>query len=82
MTETTNKAEVDFILDKNTEVIPIEVKYRKLSAPSTSIAFQNFVSAYHPARGYVIHLGDTMQKNIHSTAIQLMNWSQWMFEGE
>ncbi|MCG2740968.1 MAG: ATP-binding protein [Syntrophaceae bacterium] len=85
---TTNKAEVDFVLDKNTAVVPIEVKYRKLPTTSTSLSagpgitrsFQNFVSAYHPSKGYMIHLGDAMQKTINSTPICFMNWWQLMFE--
>jgi predicted AAA+ superfamily ATPase len=77
---TTNKAEVDFVLDKNTEVVPIEVKYQKLLTPGTTRSFQNFVSAYHPYKGYVIHLGDAMQKTINSAPINFMNWWQLMYE--
>lgn len=77
---TTDKAEVDFVLDKNAEVIPIEVKYRALKTPEVSRAFQNFISAYHPPRGYIIHLGDTLQTTINSTRVILMNWSEFMFE--
>lgn len=77
---TTDKAEVDFVLDKNTEIVPIEVKYKTLKTPEMSRSFQNFISAYHPPRGYIIHLGDTMQATINSTQVVLMNWSQFMFE--
>jgi len=77
---TTNKAEVDFVLDKNTEVVPIEVKYRKLPVPAATRSFQNFVSAYHPSKGYVIHLGDAMHKAINSAPIYFMKWWQLMFE--
>lgn len=77
---TTDKAEVDFVLDKNTEVIPLEIKYRTLTAPETTRSFQNFVSTYHPVKGYIVHLGDDMQKAINSTQTVFANWSQWMFE--
>lgn len=78
---TTDKAEVDFVLDKNREIIPIEIKYRTLNTPETTRSFQSFVSAYHPARGYIIHLGSAMQKTLNSTQVYFMNWSQLMFEG-
>ena len=78
---TTDKAEVDFVLDKNTEVVPIEVKYRNLSTPAVTRSFQNFVSTYHPSTGYVIHLGQAMQQQINSSPIHFMNWAQWLFEG-
>lgn len=77
---TTDKAEVDFVLDKNKEAIPFEVKYRNFETPETTRSFQNFISAYHPSNGYVIHLGKTMQKALNSTQVYLMNWAQLMFE--
>ena len=77
---TTDKAEVDFVLDKNTEAIPLEVKYRKLNSPESSRSFQNFISAYHPPKGYVIHLGENMQKPINSTLTHYVNWSRLIFE--
>ncbi len=77
---TTDKAEVDFVLDKNTEVVPVEVKYRTFNAPETTRSFQNFISAYQPSTGYIVHLGDAMQKQISSTQTQFVNWSQLLFE--
>jgi predicted AAA+ superfamily ATPase len=77
---TTDKAEVDFVLDKNTEAIPVEVKYRNLSVPESTRSFQNFISSYHPRTGYVIHLGNSMQKQINSTQVHIMNWSELIFD--
>jgi hypothetical protein len=77
---TTDKAEVDFILDKNTEAIPVEVKYRALNTPEASRSFQNFVATYHPRKGYIIHLGNDMQKSINSTQTHYLNWSRLIFE--
>lgn len=77
---TTDKAEVDFILDKNTEAIPVEVKYRALNSPEASRSFQNFVATYHPRKGYIIHLGNDMQKSINSTQTHYLNWSRLIFE--
>jgi len=77
---TTNKAEVDFVVDKNTEVIPVEVKFRKFESPETTRSYQNFVAAYHPPKGYVVHLGDALQKQVNSTQTHFMNWSQYLFE--
>ena len=77
---TTDKAEVDFVLDKNTEAIPVEVKYRNLAAAETSRSFQNFIASYHPRKGYIIHLGKDMQKPINSTQMHYVNWSKLIFE--
>ncbi|MFZ5877859.1 MAG: ATP-binding protein [Chloroflexota bacterium] len=77
---TTNKAEVDFVLDKNTEVVPVEVKYRAFETPETTRSYQSFVTAYHPSNGYIIHLGGPLKKQINSTHLHFMNWSQLLFE--
>lgn len=77
---TTNKAEVDFVLDKNTEVAPVEVKYKKFSTPETTRSYQNFVSAYHPPKGFIVHLGNTLQKQINSTQTNFIHWSQLLFD--
>ena len=76
---TTNKAEVDFVLDKNTEVVPVEVKYKNFTSPETTRSYQNFVSTYHPSKGYIVHLGDELQKQTNSTQTYLINWSQLLF---
>lgn len=77
---TTDKAEVNFVLDKNTEAVPVEVKYRSLNTPESSRSFQSFVSAYHPRAGYIVHLGDDMEKQINSTQTHYVNWSKLIFE--
>lgn len=77
---TNNKAEVDFVLDKNTEVVPVEVKYKTFSTPETTRSYQNFVSAYHPPKGFIVHLGNTLQRQINSTQTNFVNWSQLLFD--
>lgn len=77
---TTDKAEVDFVLDKNVEAVPIEAKYRRLGSAETTRSFQNFIAAYYPSRGYIVHLGDNLQKTLDSTLVHLVNWSQMVFE--
>lgn len=77
---TTDKAEVDFVLDKNREVTPLEIKYKDLKSLQISRSFQNFISAYRPTRAYIVHLGGSMQTTINTTQVFLMNWAEFMFE--
>jgi uncharacterized protein len=77
---TTDKAEVDFVLDKNVDSIPLEVKYRTLGGPEASRSFHSFISAYRPSKGYIIHLGGDMQRQINSTPTYFMNWSRLLTE--
>lgn len=55
---TRDQAEVDFILEKGLEVVPVEVKYKKQKDSSVPRSFRNFLSKYHPKKGYIIHLDD------------------------
>lgn len=47
------KAEVDFILEKNGEVIPIEVK-SQLNQKKITRSFRNFIESYKSKKGYVL----------------------------
>ena len=49
---TKSKAEIDFVLQKQGEIIPIEVKYSL--APSIGKSFYSFVEKFSPKRGYIL----------------------------
>jgi hypothetical protein len=52
---TKSGAEVDFVIYKNeTAILPVEVKYRNLSASSVSRGYRSFLQAYQPKIGIVI----------------------------
>jgi len=69
---TINKAEVDFIIDKVTETVPIEVKYQKLSKPNLTRSFLSYVSNYKPKKAYVIHLSKEIQIKEIETEVYLI----------
>lgn len=52
---TKSKAEVDFILQKGREIIPIEVKYS--SSPSIGKSFYSFIEKFSPEKGYILTQG-------------------------
>lgn len=47
------KAEVDFVLSLDQEVIPIEVTYQRLKEPKISRSFRAFIAAYKLPRAIV-----------------------------
>lgn len=51
---TTDKAEVDFILNKGSEIIPIEVKFTDFNEPRITKSFRSFLGKYEPPTAYVI----------------------------
>ena len=53
---TKDKAEVDFVVDLGTDLIPIEVKYRKLVKPEVPRALRSFIEKYEPGKALIVNL--------------------------
>jgi len=51
---TTAKAEVDFILRLNDELIPVEVKYQTLLKPKISRSLRSFIKTYKPQKALTV----------------------------
>lgn len=51
---TEGKAEVDFVIDTVSSLIPVEVKYASFKAPKISKSYWSFIDAYHPDIGLVL----------------------------
>ena len=77
---TSNKAEVDFVLDKGTEIIPIEVKYQKLTQPAISRSLHSFISRYNPKVAIIVHLGNSIQKKVENTDIQFIPYYKLLYQ--
>lgn len=75
-----DKAEVDFIVDKIKEIVPVEVKYKRLLKPEMTRSFQSFLTKYQPKKGYVIHLGEAMKKQKEDTNISFLPYYRFLFE--
>lgn len=64
---TKSKAEIDFILQKENEVIPIEVKYS--FSPSIGKSFYSFIKKFSSRYGYIFNRGFSDIKKIKHTKI-------------
>lgn len=64
---TKSKAEVDFVLQKQGEIIPIEVKYS--FAPSVGKSLYSFIEKFSPKKGYVLTGGMSGVKKVGNTKI-------------
>ncbi len=64
---TKSKAEVDFVLQKNGEIIPIEIKYS--FSPSIGKSFYSFIEKFSPKKGYIFTQGFCGIKKIKNTKI-------------
>lgn len=59
---TTNKAEVDFVVDQGVELIPVEVKFQNLLKPNPGRSLLSFLAQYQPKKAYIVHLGKEMRR--------------------
>lgn len=73
---TTSGAEVDFILSRGENILPIEVKYRELKAPQITRSFRSFIQAYQPKQAIFVtknFIGTTTVNNCKIHFIPLIN---------
>ncbi len=66
---TQDKAEVDFVLNTGTGVIPIEVKYSHLKSPEMSRSFRSFLTKYKPAKAFIVHLGSHFEATAEGSKV-------------
>ena len=64
---TKSKAEVDFVIQKEGKLIPIEVKYS--SSPSIGKSFHSFIKKFSPQKGYILTKGVFNIEKIGKTTI-------------
>lgn len=78
---TKDNAEVDFVLVKGFDTIPIEAKYKKLEKAEITRSFRSFVSKYDPKSGYFVHLGDESKMSVNKTSVHFIPYYQLVIEG-
>lgn len=73
---TTDKAEVDFVIDKISELIPIEVRYKKMKKENISRSFRNFINRYKPKDAYIVNLKLNSEIKINKTTIHFIPYTK------
>jgi predicted AAA+ superfamily ATPase len=69
---TTNKAEVDFVVQRYENPLPVEVKYSFLKQPEISRSLRSFLDHYHPSDAWVINLGLSSVEKIGQTSVHFI----------
>lgn len=67
---TSGRAEIDFILQKSKQMIPIEVKYSLFNSPKISRGFRNFIKEYKPEKALVLTKNYYDEIKINSTLVK------------
>lgn len=66
---TKDKAEVDFIIEQGNDVIPVEVKFKKLKREEITRSLRSFISKYNPPRAYCVNLDFFKEVELGSTKL-------------
>ncbi len=66
---TTNKAEVDFVVEISEELIPIESKFESMKKPKITRSFHSFINSYKPKKAIVLTKDFQGVKKIENTTV-------------
>ena len=69
-------AEVDFVLDQKSALLPVEVKYSRLSAPMVTRSLRNFIEKYHPPEAWVVSPLYQNEIKINECAVKFVTFYQ------
>ena len=76
---TKDRAEVDFVITKGNEVIPIEVKYMKLKSPQVTRSLSQFIKKHNPKRALIVNIGYRGSKRHNSTTVDFLPFYDLIF---
>jgi predicted AAA+ superfamily ATPase len=69
---TTDKAEVDFVIEDGKKLIPVEVKYKHLKNDKVPVSLRSFINKYNPEHAYIINLDLSKILKINKTTLVFM----------
>ncbi|MBI3354643.1 MAG: DUF4143 domain-containing protein, partial [Nitrospirae bacterium] len=69
---TKDRAEVDFVINKGREVIPVEVKCREMRDKSITRSLRGFISRYNPKEAWVVNISLKDEEMIEKTKIRFI----------
>lgn len=69
---TTDKAEVDFVINKKTHVLPVEVKYGRITKTTISRSFRSFIEKYEPPEAWLVNPFFEAEMQIDQTKVRFM----------
>ena len=69
---TKDKSEVDFIIEKGLETIPVETKFSTMKKPEITRSLRNFIDKYKPKKAIVVNLSLDENIKIKTTEVFLV----------
>ena len=77
---TIDKAEVDFIIKKANDLIPVEVKYSSFNKPVLTRSFHSFIEKYCPKEAFLISCEYEDVIKVKKTIVKFIPFYQLLFE--
>jgi len=77
---TKDKAEVDFILERGRNVVPIEVKYKSLKKQEISRSLRSFIEKYSPHKAYIVNLDYNNTLKINKTTLFFLPYYELLYK--
>ena len=69
---TSDRAEVDFVINTGDQILPVEVKFSKLKTNQISRSYRSFIDTYQPQKGYIVNLNYENEIRINQTVIKFI----------
>lgn len=73
---TKDKAEVDFVINKGDDILPVEVKCKELKGKEIGRSLRGFISKYNPAEAWVVNIGFQDEEKIGKTRVRFLPFSE------
>lgn len=71
---TQNQAEVDFVVNLGSRLLPVEVKEKNLKSPEISRSLRSFIDHYQPPEAWIINRSLEESIKIDSTDVRFLPW--------
>lgn len=69
---TKDRAEVDFVINRGYEVMPVEVKCKEMKGKAISRSLRGFISKYHPEEAWIVNISLKDEEMIEQTRIRFI----------
>lgn len=69
---TKDRAEVDFVINRGYEVMPVEVKCKEMKGKAISRSFRGFIAKYHPEEAWIVNISLKDEEMIEQTRIRFI----------
>ena len=76
---TKDKAEVDFVLQRGKDIIPVEVKYKSLKKEEIPRSLRSFIERYNPSEAYIINLDFNKTLKIDKTTLVFLPYYELLY---